>query len=50
MGSDLISYSMHYEPTILHKKILNHTIFLINKENNDLCSGVLIKFNGLPFA
>ena len=41
-----------YIPTILHKKILSHTIFLLNKEKAEigLGSGILIEFNDTPYV
>lgn len=41
-----------YVPTVLHKKILNHTIYLLNKEKEEieLGSGVLIDYKETPYV
>jgi len=41
-----------YEPTVLHKKILSHTIFVMNKEKAEigLGSGILIEHKEIPYV
>lgn len=41
-----------YIPTLLHKKILSHTIFLLNKEKTELVlgSGILIEHKETPYV
>ena len=41
-----------YLPTILHKKILGHTVFLLNKERTEigLGSGILIEHKETPYV
>ena len=41
-----------YVPTVLHKKILSHTVFLLNKEKAEigLGSGILIEHKEIPYV
>lgn len=39
-----------YIPTVLHKKILSHTIFIFNRETKSLGSGIFIEYQNSPYV